>query len=397
KNLPALQFEVFRMLAMSAKCMIGDHLPPRGRIEPYVYKLVGQVYAEVEEKEPWCQGAQPVSEIAVFTPEEFTSASAGILPDAIKGANRLLEEAAQQFDIIDSATDLAPYRLVILPDTIPVDTALAAKLDQYLAHGGKIIATFESGLNPEGTGFGLAALGVTMASEGPRQLDGHPARGEFFPANDYAEYILPSSEIGRGLPPTEHVMYIRGMDVHAQDGSEVLAQIVPSYFDRTWEHFCSHRHTPSAGLPGNPAIVRNGNAIYFSSPIFTTYEKMAPLWCKRLLLNAIDLLLPDALVRHDGPSTLLVTLNEQSALNRQILHLLHYIPERRGQQFDVIEDVIPVYDIALSVRAPSGVESVTAVPQGEPVPFTMRGDRVEFVAPKVDGHQMFVIGLAGSF
>ncbi|MCB0229542.1 MAG: beta-galactosidase trimerization domain-containing protein, partial [Anaerolineae bacterium] len=369
----------------------------RGRIEPYVYKLVGQVYAEVEEKEPWCQGAQPVSEIAVFTPEEFTSASAGILPDAIKGANRLLEEAAQQFDIIDSATDLAPYRLVILPDTIPVDTALAAKLDQYLAHGGKIIATFESGLNPEGTGFGLAALGVTMASEGPRQLDGHPARGEFFPANDYAEYILPSSEIGRGLPPTEHVMYIRGMDVHAQDGSEVLAQIVPSYFDRTWEHFCSHRHTPSAGLPGNPAIVRNGNAIYFSSPIFTTYEKMAPLWCKRLLLNAIDLLLPDALVRHDGPSTLLVTLNEQSALNRQILHLLHYIPERRGQQFDVIEDVIPVYDIALSVRAPSGVESVTAVPQGEPVPFTMRGDRVEFVAPKVDGHQMFVIGLAGSF
>ena len=397
KNLPALQFEVFRMLAMGAKCMIGDQLPPRGRIEPYVYKLVGQVYAEVEEKEPWCQGAQPVSEIAVFTPEEFTSASAGILPDAIKGANRLLEEAAQQFDIIDSATDLAPYRLVILPDTIPVDTALAAKLDQYLAHGGKIIATFESGLNPEGTGFGLAALGVTMASEGPRQLDGHPARGEFFPANDYAEYILPSSEIGRGLPPTEHVMYIRGMDVHAQDGSEVLAQIVPSYFDRTWEHFCSHRHTPSAGLSGNPAIVRNGNAIYFSSPIFTTYEKMAPLWCKRLLLNAIDLLLPDALVRHDGPSTLLVTLNEQSALNRQILHLLHYIPERRGQQFDVIEDVIPVYDITLSVRAPSGVESVTAVPQGEPVPFTMRGDRVEFVAPKVDGHQMFVIGLAGSF
>ena len=71
--------------------------------------------------------------------------------------------------------------------------------------------------------------------------------------------------------------------------------------------------------------------------------------------------------------------------------------ERRGQQFDVIEDVIPVYDITLSVRAPSGVESVTAVPQGEPVPFTMRGDRVEFVAPKVDGHQMFVIGLAGSF
>ena len=263
KNLAALQFEVFRMLAMGAKCMIGDQLPPRGRIEPYVYDLVGQVYAEVEAREPWCQGAKPVSEIAVFTPEEFTSASAGVLPDAIKGATRMLEEAAHQFDIVDSAADLSSYRLVILPDTIPVDTALAAKIDQYLDSGGKIIATFESGLNPDQTGFGLAALGVTMASNGPRLPDGQVARGRVMEQTNFAEYILPDGEIGRGLPPTEHVMYVRGMDVLAQPGSEVLAQIVPSYFDRTWEHFCPHRHTPSAGAPANPAIVRNGAAIYY--------------------------------------------------------------------------------------------------------------------------------------
>ena len=397
KNLAALQFEVFRMVASGAKCMIGDQLPPRGRIEPYVYDLVGKVYAEVEQKEPWCRGARSVSEIAVFTPEEFTNASAGVLPDAIKGAVRMLEEAAHQFDIVDSAADLAPYSLVILPDTIPIDTVLAAKIDHFLAQGGSVIATFESGLTPDQTSFGLAALGVEIASDGPCQPDGELARGKAFGANDYAEYILPGDEVGRGLPPTEHVMYVRGMDVRALPGSQVLAQIVPSYFDRTWEHFCSHRHTPSAGLPGNPAIVRNGDAIYFSSPIFTMYQKMAPLWCKRLLLNAIDMLLPEPLVRHDGPSTLLVTLNEQSAHQRQVLHLLHYIPERRGEMFDVIEDVIPVYNIALSLRVPSTVQEVTAVPQGESLPFTMRDGRVEFVAPKVDGHQIFAISFAGSF
>lgn len=64
------------VLAMNAKCMIGDQLPPRGRIEPYVYDLVGKVYAEVETKEPWCVGAKALSEIAVFTPEEFGAASA---------------------------------------------------------------------------------------------------------------------------------------------------------------------------------------------------------------------------------------------------------------------------------------------------------------------------------
>lgn len=391
KNLPALQFEVFRMLALGAKCLIGDQLPPRGRIEPHVYELVAKVYAEVEQKEPWCRGARSLSDIAVFTPEEFAGAAAGQLPDAIKGATRLLEEAAQQFDIVDSAVDLSPYRVVILPDAIPIDETLAARLTDFLARGGKLIASFESGLNPERTAFGLAALGVEVASEGPRQTDGRLARGRVYQANDYAEYILPGAAIGRGLPPTEHVMYLRGMDVRALPGSEVLAQIAPSYFDRTWEHFCSHRHTPSASKPGQPAIIRNGNAIYFSSPIFTTYQKMAPLWCKRLLLNALDLLLPEPLVRHRGPSTLLVALNEQPAQQRHVLHLLHYVPERRGEAFDVIEDVIPLYDVPISVRVPGAVKTITSAPQGKALPFTIQGERVEFIAPKVDGHQMFVL------
>lgn len=394
KNLPALQFEVFRMLATGAKCMIGDQLPPRGRIEPHVYDLVGKVYAEVEQKEPWCRGANPISEIALLTPEESTGAEAGNLPAAIKGATRMLEEGAHQFDIVDSAADLAPYRVVILPDAIPVDAAFAAKLAAYLAQGGKLIATFESGLNPQKSAFALEALGVTIASEGPTDSAGNLARGRVYERTDYVEYILPGAMIGRGLPPTEHVMYIRGMDVHAHPGSEVLADIVPSYFDRTWEHFCSHRHTPSSGKPGNPAIVRNGNAIYFSSPIFTIYQKVAPLWCKRLLLNALDLLLPEPLVRHQGPSTLLVTLNEQPAQQRQVLHLLHYIPERRGEFFDVIEDVIPLYDVAISVRVPNVVKSVITAPQGKTLPFTMQGDRVEFVASVFNGHQMVALTFA---
>jgi hypothetical protein len=395
KNLAALQYEIFQMLAMNTKCMVGDQLPPRGRIEPHVYDLIGKVYAEVEQKEPWCHAAQPVTEIALFTPEEFSVPGAShILPDAIKGATRMLEEGAHQFDIVDSASDLTPYRVVILPDSIPVDAALAAKLDAYLAQGGSLIATFESGLNPDKTNF-LAALGVAIASEGPTDAAGKLVRGRVYDRADYIEYILPGAALGAGLPPTEHAMYIRGMDVAAQPGSEVLAQIVPSYFDRTWEHFCSHRQTPSAGEPGNPAIVRSGNVIYFSSPIFTLYQKVAPLWCKRLLLNALDLLLPEPLVRHHGPSTLGVTLNAQPAQARQVLHLLHYIPERRGELFDVIEDVIPLYDVAVSVRVPQAVTgvpqavtAVTAVPQDVALPFTVKGERVEFAVPAIHGHQM---------
>ncbi|MBU6350466.1 MAG: beta-galactosidase trimerization domain-containing protein [Chloroflexi bacterium] len=391
KNLAALQYEVFQMLALNAKCMVGDQLPPRGRIEPYVYERIGQVYAEVEQKEPWCDNARPLTDIALFTPEEFAGGSAGQLPDAIKGATRMLEEATQQFDIVDSAADLSPYQVVILPDSIPVDAALAAKLDSFLAQGGKLIATFESGLTPDQQTFGLPALGVTLASEGPRDAAGNLARGRVYDRTDYVEYILPGAEIGQGLPPTEHAMYIRGLDIQALPESSVLASIVPSYFDRTWEHFCSHRHTPSSGQPGNPAVVRTKNTIYFSSPLFTIYQKIAPLWCKRLLVNALKLLLPEPLVRHGGPTTLQAALNEQPAQQRQVLHLLHYIPERRAEFFDILEDVIPLYQVSCSVRVPTLVQRVTAVPQGTDLPFAMNGSRVEFTVPTIEGHQMLSI------
>jgi hypothetical protein len=48
----------------------------------------------------------------------------------------------------------------------------------------------------------------------------------------------------------------------------------------------------------------------------------------------------------------IATLNEQPAENRRIVHLLHYVPEHRGKDFDVLEDVIPLYNLPVSVQTP---------------------------------------------
>jgi len=172
-----------------------------------------------------------------------------------------------------------------------------------------------------------------------------------------------------------------------------LADRVASYFDRTYRHFCSHNQTPSSGEVAGPAVVRNGQSIYFSQPIFTQYAQNAPRWCKTLLLNAISMLLPQPLVQHHGPSTLLIALNAQPTLNRQVLHLLHYIPERRGTDFDIIEDVIPLYNVAVSVQAAQPVPSVVAVPQGQPLDFEIREGYVHFTVPEINGHQLIEIGV----
>jgi hypothetical protein len=386
KNQAALRFECLRMLTHGAKCLIGDQLAPSGRIDHHVYQLVGEVYGEVSRKEPWCAGARPVTEIGVLTPEEFTGQERA-LPEELKGATRILEQGAHQFDVLDSAGDFSKYRLLILPDHVPVFGELSQKLEYYVARGGSVIASFASGMDEAETRFNTNLFGVTVIHPGPRDLNGNLVRGKAFEHHDYCEYLLPKGAIGRGLPQTEHAMYRRGMTIQAAD-AEVLAPMVGSFFDRTYRHFCSHRQTPSSGKEVQPAIVRKGRCIYFSSPIFSQYNDNAPLWCKRLVLNAVNILLPDPLVKHDGPSTLQVTLTQQASQGRWILHLLHFIPERRSDALDVIEDVIPLFNVKVGVKAAAPICEVTVVPEEAPLNFRAEEAYTVFKVERIHGHAM---------
>lgn len=388
KNQAALEFECFNMLALNAKCSIGDQLHPNGRLDPIAYELIGSVYRQVEQKEPWCRNAKPVTEIAVLHPEEFFGGTAQQLPKSAMGAVRMLQEDKQQFDLVDSQQDFSHYRLLVLPDVVPVSPQLAKKLEAYIAAGGSLIASFESGLDIEKQDFALSALGVRKKSTGPLDADGRPVAGCFFPQNHYAEYILPQAPMAGALAQTEYVMYARGMDVEAIGGSDVLAWTIRSYFDRNWRHYVSHLQTPSSGVKGGPAVIKNSRVIYFSHPIFSQYQKNAPIWCRQLFTNALHLLLPEPLVKVIAPSSALATLNEQPEQSRYILHLLNYIPERRGEDFDTIEEVIPLHNVVVSLKIDKAVRKVTCVPEFKTLDFTLREARIEFIVPELDGHQM---------
>jgi len=190
-------------------------------------------------------------------------------------------------------------------------------------------------------------------------------------------------------------MYVRGAEVDAAEGAEVLADTIAPYFDRSWEHFCSHAQTPSSGEVAGPAVVRNGECIYFSHAIFSEYNRIAPPWCRTLLANALDVLLPDALLTHDGPSTVIATVNEQADKDRWVAHLLHYIPERRCREIDVLEDVIPLHDVTVTVRTGREVAGVRCVPQDSILDFTQTDGRVTFTLDRIEGHQMIELVFGG--
>ncbi|NSW52096.1 MAG: beta-galactosidase trimerization domain-containing protein [Anaerolineae bacterium] len=371
KNQAALRFECMRMLSMNARCSIGDQLHPNGKICEHTYQLIGSVYSEVAAKEAWCEGAAARVEVGVFTTEEFTGERT---PPETAGALKLLTEGRYQFDVLDSHTNLDAYRVLILPDEIPVEGAFAEKLEHYVADGGALIASCHSGMDKSRTRFNLPCLGIEAVGDAPFSPD----------------FLVPGGDIGDGLPETEHTMYRRGVEVRAA-GAEVLVETKVPYFNRTWEHFCSHRHTPSAGEVGYPGILRHRNVIYFMHPIFGQYEDNAPQWVKRLFLNAMTMLLPDPVLIVDAPSTLIGTVNRQAQHNRDVVHLLHFIPERRGRAFDILEDVIPLYRIPVRVKVDRPVEAVRVVPQIDMLPFDEKDGHIYFVYPMLTGHGMVEI------
>jgi hypothetical protein len=379
KNQAAMEYEVFTMLALNAKCCVGDQLHPRGVLDRATYELIGKVYESVERKEPWCLDAKAIVDIGVMSPEAFNpphpKPGYGRVPEPAQGVVRMLQEGNHMFDVLDSNAKLDNYKLLIMPDTISIDAAMAQKLEAYVAQGGAVLASFESGLSKDKSKFASPIFGIDLVGSAPYSPD----------------FIVTKGSIAKDLPNSELAMYLKGKEVKLND-AVVLADVNVPYFNRNGEHFSSHAHTPSAERKGYPGIVQKGKVIYFAHPIFEQYANNAPNWCKKLVLNAIDLLLPNKALAHDGPSTVLSALNQQAAQRRLVVHALHYIAERRGAAFDVIEDIIPLHNLNMTVNTNQKIKSAKLVPSNTTIKFKQTGTAVSFTIPKLTGHQMVELG-----
>jgi hypothetical protein len=365
KPSPALEYETSQMIAHGARCSIGDQLHPRGTLDRGAYELIGHAYERVAQREPWLDGAVPVAQIGLFQLPTGVLSTTQSTSGTDEGATRMLTQLKHQFDIVSEVTDLRRYELVILPDALPVTPALAKKLRAYVKQGGAILATGTSGL-------GLPELGVKHIGPSPFT----------------ATYIRFGDAINTGVPDSDHVMYERGQRVVPGKGTEILAGIVEPYFERTWNHFCSHKQTPGDKLSPYPAAVQKGRCAYIAFPIFAAYAAHGNYPYRLLVANILQRLLPDPLLCVAAPTSTEATVMRQG--KRTIVHLLQYCPERRATNLDLIEDVVPLFNVPVSLRLARAPKEVYLAPTREPVAFSYRQGRCDVTVPEVRGHAMLV-------
>jgi hypothetical protein len=170
--------------------------------------------------------------------------------------------------------------------------------------------------------------------------------------------------------------------------ARALVRVVEPYFERTWRHFCSHRQTPPDKLTRFAAATQNGRVITIAYPIFKAYASHGNLTFRHLIRAAVTRLVPDPLVRVQGPSFLEVCVHRQGP--RTVAHVLGYCPIRRTQHLDIVEDPAVVPKLPLSVRLAHAPRRVSLQPQGDRLDFTYHQGRAEVVIPELRGHTLVV-------
>ena len=373
KHPNALRFEVALAAANGAKCSVGDQLSPSGEMDMVTYDLIGSAYSELEEKEEWLDNVESVADIAIISPEAYVGdLSTGQMTkvdDSGSGVCRIMLEGKYLFDVIDFESDLSKYKVIILPDVIRADIDFAKRLREFCDCGGKVLATGKSALYENSNEFCLN-LGAEWIKENPYKPD----------------YFRPLEKI-KDMGDTGYIMYGNGEKIRCI-GNELGIRENP-YFNRTRAHFCSHQHTPNSCEYGGAGMTEGKDGIYIAWNIFADYAQSGELHLKQMAIFALDRLLDSAkTLKTNLPAQGIVTLMKQN--DRLICHLLYASPVKRGNGIEVIEDILPIYNVELAIKTDKKINKVYLAPQKEDIDFTYDDGYISVKLDKIECHQMVV-------
>lgn len=384
KHPNALEYECAQMVALGSKCMIGDQLHPSGAINPDTYRSIAPAYGRVARLEPFAEKARQCSEIGIVSAEYYVSSHARNHPSD-DGAVQMLLELHRFFDVLDPEADFDEYKLLILPDEIPPDPALIKKLAAYVAAGGAVLGSWHSLLGNDGQ-FALD-FGVRREDE-PIAFD--------------PSYVRAGNELDPTLPTTPFVMYDTAETI-VPTSADVLAEIYPPYFNRSYAHFSSHQHTPDdpVARPLGAAVAVNGRLAYVAYPIFRLYRAVGQPLYRALIRGLLARMLGEPMLATDLPTAGRASLTHQVRHNRYILHMLYGAPQIRGRALpevdgttrvmEMIEDIPSIGPVRASVRLPAPPSRVYDALTKQPVEWHVSDSgRVEVTIPYLHIHTALV-------
>ena len=365
----ALEFECFRAQALGGGNSVGDQMHPRGTLDLDAYRIIGDVYRQCEEAEPFYAGSHALPNFG-----NLCAGYPGLDPEASaksdEGAMLMAQEMHRDVAMLDESDDLSRFPLVQLPDSVVITPTLATKLRAYYEDGGTLLISCRSGFAPDGR-WALDFLPFKVDKDG-RYVETYPTYWRSGP-----EML---DAVGRG----DRVCYLPGVEVLAGSGSRVLVERVSPYFRRTNETFSSHQQVPPAPEPAPcPAVIAGERFIYFADPIFREFRQAGNPMMRDSWHVAMNALIGNPPFGDGLPHTIQVIPRRRGS--DLLLTLLHYIPVSKASDLDIIEERSSLAGERL--RLPAQAREVRQF-GGTPL---VRAEEGTFVLPAVKGRLLLEV------
>ena len=354
----AVRYEVAATAMQGAGCSIGDHMHPDGEMEMQTYENIGYAYDYLEKIAPFCYGGQSTARVGIVC-------NPGSI--AAEGVNKLLNQNQIDYDVI-AGERFDGYDTVIVGEGYTLSDAGVAAMNAYIAKGGKVLF-----------------FGDALVKDGAFQID---CGAKYIGKPEYdCDYLYTELDYRMELPKAPMLCTVPAQRVELTDG-HALAQIITPYFSRTVAHFCGHKNTPhnknSKPLPG---IVRKGNVVYCAHSLPTQYNRYGSLYHKRYFMLALEQIFDGGAFTVEGLGSVgMATMIHQPEQDRYCLNLLYASPVHRGNAH-VIEDILPIYQIAVKLHVPQQIKRAWVGTTGEELPVRENA----FVLPRLECHAPIVL------
>jgi hypothetical protein len=363
KSPAAIKYEAAAMISFGFGCNFGDQLHPSGMMDPSTYRNIGEGYAYVEKIEEYGPGGTPYSRLGLWL---------GLEEDADRGVSDMLMEEQIDF-VIASKRNLEKLSTVIVPSTPCLSGEEAEMLNAWAKRGGKLIVIGEGAMDVGKSRF-IVDVGADYV--GPAAYD--------------VDYTVVNPTVSANMVETPFLNRIPALRAKITTG-EALARIREPFFSRSYEQYNGHDNTPyRLNDADHPAVVRNGNIMFFAHAIDKAYRANGMKLHRDLFHNARTLLGDMSALQVEGmPSGGRVSLLKQAERNRYIAHLLYSPVIGRGD-VEMIEDFPRLDNVRITLSVPEKIRRVKMIPGDIPIALQQSATGVTIKVPPFSMHSGIV-------
>ena len=361
KSKEALKYEICTMAQYGAGCSIGDHLYPDGEMDAVTYENIGYAYGYHEKIEEYCYGGDLVTNLGVYMDKNDPS---------LQGVVDILLENQLDFDFV-SGGNFDKFDTVIVPSGVTLREEDREALLAFTKGGGKLLL-IGSALIKDGKH--QIATGINGVSESKNDTD-----------------FIKANIDGANLPASPFLAYTPAPKVTV-GGAEIISQLYPPLFNRTYGRFCGHRNTPydKDGAP-LPAMTKYGNTVFMAHDVGALYAEWGMLCYKDYMIAALTKVLGySPILKTSFGSAGRVTMLRQGEKSRYSINLTYATPMTRGAA-QIIDEMLPVHDIKIEVNIPEKVKSVKLPLQDKTLEFSSSDGKVSFTLPRLHCHETIII------